>query len=241
MQRYFAEIVDNKVVLSKEDEHHISHVMRNKVGDEIEVVFDSSLYLCKIVSFDPKPNVEVVEKIPTNGKETKNITLFFALAKGDKNDLVIQKATEIGVKNIVLVETKRCVAKFSDGDKQAHKFDRYTKIMKEASEQSRRLDIPNIYGVYKLNKIPEELLPENRFVAYEKEAGNTDSFYASLAALDASTSIGIVIGPEGGFDKEEIEYLNSIGFKNASLGTTILRTETAAIYAMSVISFILGR
>ena len=182
-----------------------------------------------------------MEEIFTKGKETKNITLFFALAKGDKNDLVIQKATEIGVKNIVLIETKRCVAKMNDDSKQAHKFDRYMKIMKEASEQSHRLDIPNIYGVYKINKIPGNLLPVNKFVAYEKEQGNTDSFYKDLMQIDLDSSIGIMVGPEGGFEKEEVEYLNSIGFKNASLGNRILRTETAAIYAMSVISFLLER
>lgn len=238
MQRYFADINASKIILSKDDEHHVTHVMRNKVGDKIEVVSNGTLYLGEIKSFSPL-NIEVIEKIESKSN-SKNMTLFFALAKGEKIDLVIQKATELGVKNIVLIETKRCVVKYEKGDFE-RKLVRYNKIAKEACEQSRRLDLPNIYGVYKINEIPKELLTGNLYVAYEKEAGKTGSFYDELINLTCDSSVAVAIGPEGGFELDEVAALNSLGFKNVSLGNRILRTETAAIYALSVVGFILER
>lgn len=238
MQRYFADIKDNLVILSKDDEHHVLHVMRNKLNDEIEVIFNSSLYLAKFTCFTPL-RIEVIKKIEEKNNNS-NITLYFALAKGDKNELVIQKATELGVKNIVLVDLKRCVSKLDQAD-YLKKEIRYKKIIKEASEQSHRLEMPNIYGVYKINEIPKELLCKNLYVAYEKELGNTSNFYKELNDLDSSAEVGIIIGPEGGFEEKEIKELNDLGFKNVSLGNRILRTETAAIYAISVIGFMLER
>lgn len=238
MQRYFATIKQNKVYLSEDDVNHVIHVMRNKVGDNIEVVFDNQLYLCLISKIKPL-EIDVVESLTSNDN-TRDITLFYALAKGEKISFVIQKATELGAKNIVLFASKRCVVKL-DNDDFNKKLPRYVKIAKEASEQSLRLDIPNILGVYNLNNLPKELLKGNLFVAYEKEAGATSSFYNELLSLNKNTPIGIAIGPEGGFETSEVEYLNSLGFKNASLGSRILRTETAAVYALSVIGFMLER
>lgn len=238
MQRYFANVIDNKVILSKDDEHHVINVMRSRVGDEIEVVSDSNLYLCVINSVKP---LEILVKSRLDSNKTNtNITLFFALAKGEKIDFVIQKATELGAKNIVLVSTKRCVVKL-DNDDFNKKLVRYTKIAKESAEQSHRLEIPNILGVYSIDKIPSELLKGNLYVAYEKEKGDTSSFYEELNKMPKDNDVGIIIGPEGGFDPEEIVKLNSKGFKNVSLGNRILRTETAAVYALSVIGFSLER
>ena len=101
--------------------------------------------------------------------------------------------------------------------------------------------MPNIFGVYNIKEIPKELVMKNSYIAYEKSAGKTGSFYDELAGLPADAEVGIAIGPEGGFDPEEVDALNSLGFKNVSLGNRILRTETAAIYAMSVLGFMLER
>ena len=238
MQRYFAQVSQNKVLLTEDDVNHVIHVMRNKVGDKIEVVSNNKLFLCEIIKIKPL-EIQVIDEL-TVQDNTKDITLFYALAKGEKISFVIQKATELGAKNIVLFASKRCVVKL-DNDDFNKKLPRYIKIAKEASEQSMRLDIPNILGVYPINKFPKDLLKGNLYVAYEKEAGSTSSFYDDLLTADKNAPIGIAIGPEGGFESSEIEALNALGFKNCSLGSRILRTETAAVYALSVIGFMLER
>ena len=238
MQRYFAQVNQNKVLLIEDDVNHVIHVMRNKVGDKIEVVSNNKLFLCEIIKIKPL-EIQVIEELAFQDN-TKDITLFYALAKGEKISFVIQKATELGAKNIVLFASKRCVVKL-DNDDFNKKLPRYIKIAKEASEQSMRLDIPNILGIYPLNKLPKDLLKGNLYVAYEKEAGSTSSFYDDLLTADKNAPIGIAIGPEGGFEPSEIEALNALGFKNCSLGSRILRTETAAVYALSVIGFMLER
>ncbi len=234
MQRYFVSRVNNKIVFDDGDVHHLLHVMRSKVGDEIEIVVDSKLYSALISSLNPF-EVELNYEIPQDSEINEHVTLFFALAKGDKIDLVIQKATELGVKRVVLVNTERCVVRF-DG-KVDNKIERFRKIAKEASEQCHRLIIPEIVGVYDLKNIPSNLLEDVNLVAYEKEAGNTSSLKNKIVK---GKNISIFIGPEGGFSNFEIDYLKEqYGFMPVPLGKRILRTETAAIYALSVIGCIL--
>ena len=190
--------------------------------------------MCQIISLKPL-SIKIIKKLDEDSELKNHVTLYYCLSKGDKNDLVIQKATELGVKRIVLVSSKRCVVKY-DNKNVDKKLERFKKIAKEASEQSHRLLIPDIEGPLDLKKLDKVIQEKNLLVAYE---GNKDdkAFYINKD-ID---SIGILIGPEGGLDLEEIKYLNNIGFINISLGKRILRTETAAIYALSVISNILER
>lgn len=231
MQRYFAKIINNSVVLSKEDEHHITHVMRMRVGDQFEVVDSSKLYICEISSFSPL-NIIVKEERHEDVEIKEEVTLFFALAKGDKIDLVIQKATELGASRIILFKSKRCVVNFEDKDI-AKKLSRYQKIAKEASEQCHRLKVPEIIIELNFNNLKFHLSEVN-YLAYEKEAGNTSNSFNLPKGIKG---VSVMIGSEGGFDQSEVDYLNQIGFINVSLGKRILRCETAAIYALSVLSY----
>ena len=121
----------------------------------------------------------------------------------------------------------------------SHKLERFEKIAKEASEQSHRLRIPEIVGVVDLKNIPNELLSDINLVAYEKEAGNTDFLFSNV---NKGKSVSIMIGPEGGFSEEEVNLLTSkYNFRRVSLGKRILRTETAAVYALSVIGALLEK
>ena len=235
MQRYFGLIKDNKAFLNEEDAHHLN-VLRTKIGEHIEVVDTSKLFECCVDGLSPL-DITVITEISVDNELKKEVTLFFSLSKGDKNEFVIQKATELGATRIVLIDSSRTVMKIKKEDVQ-RKLERYQKIAKEASEQSHRLVVPSIEGVYQLNKIEKSLLPELCFVAYEKEAGKTTN---SFVGLEKAKSIGVFIGPEGGYDEKEIAYLNSLGVESISLGKRILRTETAAVYALSVISFMLER
>ena len=237
MQRYFATRNKNQIILGDGDVHHLLHVMRARINDEIEAVIEGKLYSGIIKSLNPL-NIEINYEIPLDSELPYPVTLFFALAKGDKIEFVIQKATELGVSRIVLVKTERCVTKFSDEDFR-RKLERFNKISKEASEQSHRLVIPEIVGVIDINNIPSDLLADHSLLAYEKEAGQTSSF---LEQVNDKTSYAIMIGPEGGFSNEEVNILTSkYHFELVSLGKRILRTETAAVYALSVLGCLLEK
>ena len=237
MQRYFATLLDDEhIKLSEEDVHHVLHVMRMRKDDEIEVVANNKLYLCRLANTNPL-DVFIVHEIKSDVEINEEITLLFALTKGDKIDLVLQKATELGVKKIVLVQTERSVVRFDQADFEKKKV-RYQKIVKEASEQSHRLMIPELLGVFDLKKLPKEAFSDLNYVAYEKDAGDTSEAFSDLKK---NCSVSILVGPEGGFSEEEINLLVNQGFKRTSLGKRILRAETAAIYALSVIGYLLEK
>ena len=237
MQRYFARLIDSEhIKLEPEDEHHLLHVMRMRQGDEIEVVANGILYLCKIDNTNPL-TIYIVHKIDSDVELNTDVTLLFALTKGDRTDLVVQKATELGVKRIALIQSERTVVRYEEKDI-AKKCARYQKIMKEASEQSHRLIVPEMLGVFNLKKLPKEVFSDLNYVGYEKDASDVNGMFANF---DKNKSITILIGPEGGFSEEEIDNLVKQGFIRTSLGKRILRAETAAIYALSVIGYLLER
>ena len=237
MQRYFASLLNQeRIKLSADDEHHLLHVMRMKKDDEIEVVAQDKLYLCRIEKTNPL-DIYIVHEIKSDVELPQNITLLFALTKGDRIDLVMQKATELGVKNIALIQSERTVVKYEDKDIEK-KCQRFQKIMKEASEQSHRLVVPTLLGVFPLRKLPSFLFSDLNYVAYEKDAQDTSGAFADF---NKNKSITILVGPEGGFSEDEINFLTTQGFKRTSLGKRILRAETAAIYALSVLGYLLER
>ena len=237
MQRYFANIDKNfNVCFSNEDEHHILHVMRMKAADEIEVVDNSKVYLCRIDQTNPL-KVSVIHEIASDVEIKEDITLLFALTKGDKTDLVLQKATELGVKKVALITSERTVVSYDNKDIDK-KIARFSKIMKEASEQSHRVVVPELLGIFNLKNLPKEVFSDINYVAYEKDASKTDEMFEGLAK---GKSISILVGPEGGFSEQEIDNLTKQGFIRTSLGKRILRAETAAIYALSVLGYLLER
>ena len=222
MQRYFASLLDAEhIQLTKDDEHHLLHVMRMKKDDEIEAVTNDKLYLCKIKSVNPL-DIYIVHELKSDVELPVDITLLFALTKGDKIDLVVQKATELGVKNIALIQSERTVVKYDNKDIDK-KIQRFQKIMKEANN---------------LKQLPKEAFSDLNYIAYEKEAGDTKEAFADVTK---NKSISILVGPEGGFSEEEVNNLVKQGFIRTSLGKRILRAETAAIYALSVLGYLLEK
>ena len=238
MQRYFS-ISDKEIILDSGDIHHITHVMRSKIGDFFEVIFNKKIYEMRITSLSPFSYE--VNDISSLDNELKNdVTLFYCLSKGEKNEFVMQKACELGVKRIVLLSSLRSVVKLNNDDFNRKKS-RFEKILKEASEQSHRNIIPELVGIIPIKKIPHELLSNHNFVAYEEDAGSTDKTFELINNIKENESVSILIGSEGGIDNSELEILHQQGFKDISLGKRILRTETAAVYALSVIGFLLER
>lgn len=231
MQRFFADLNSETMKLNDETVHHLLNVSRTKINEEFELCFNNEIYLCKVTKLKPF-EFGIIKKLDFNSELPTDITLFFGLAKGDKIDFVIQKATELGASEIVLVNTKNAVNKM-DNTLFKKKYDRYNKIALNASEQSHRNKIPTIKGIVELKDI-KNYLKEINFVAYEKK--NNEAII-DLANLKNYHSASIFIGPEGGFNQDEIDYLIELGIKPISLGKRILRCETAAIYALSVLGY----
>ena len=237
MQRYFVTGNIENITFDESDIFHIERVMRFRVGDQIELVLNNHVYLATLEGFHPL-KVIVNNEIIENRELSSKITLLYCLPKGDKLDLVIQKATEIGVSKIVGVESSRTVVHIEKKDKEK-KLQRYNKIIKEASEQSKRSVLPIFEDIIDYKDI-KKYLSEHNFIAYEKEALTSNKLMDKLKDINGNEDITILVGAEGGFSESEVEYANSVGFINVSLGKLILRSETAAIYFMSVLSFMLN-
>lgn len=238
MQRYFGRIVGKQVLLEDTDVFHLTKVMRAKVGEQIHVVYDGKVFLCQVNHIKPL-EIDIVRRLNENNELSNRVILIASLIKGDKTDLVLQKATELGVDEIVLVETSRTVVKIKNEEKAA-KLERFNKILKEAAEQSRRCKIPTLDHIIKYDGI-KEIEADVKMIAYEGEEGSSSSFRKQVEAIKPKQSVAILIGPEGGFDQKEVNYALDLGYNKISLGRRILRAETAAFYALSVIGNYLER
>ena len=226
--------LNDKYVITGMDFNHIKNVLRMNVGDTFLVSDNGVSNLCKIEVLE---NESVIAKIiEENYNDTSlpiSIYLFQGLPKGDKMELIIQKTVELGVVGIIPVEMNRCVVKLDDKKKKS-KVSRWQGISEGAAKQSKCNRIPEISDVltYKqaLAKAKDlDLL----LVPYESKNGMEDTKEA-LSQIKSGMSVGILIGPEGGFDEKEIEQAFEIGGKVISLGKRILRTETAAITSVGM-------
>lgn len=235
MQRYFL-LPENNFCLSKEDIFHIKNVMRMKVGDEFEIVNNEGVFLCKIkdlVDFQYISSKKLVENNELKG----HIRLLYCIPKGDKIELVIQKATELGVKEIVLINSSRSIGKIDSNNKEK-KLLRFNKIIKEASEQSKRDSLLILKDVISFKDIIN-YKAEYSFIAYEKDSINEKIEILSYINDLKDKTINILIGPEGGFSEEEVEYAIKNNYISTSLGHRILRSETACLSILSLLSYYL--
>ena len=220
---------DNKYYITGNDYNHIVNVLRMQVGDKFLVSCNSSSDLCEIESTDDNTVCAVI--IEKNYQETElpiKIYLFQGLPKSDKMELIIQKVTELGVTDIIPVEMSRCVVKIEDKKKQS-KQARWQAIAESAAKQSKRNCIPVVHNItpYKIAlQTAQEL--DVIIVPYENKDGMLATKDA-LSSIKPGATVGIFIGPEGGFDETEITTAINAGGKIISLGKRILRTETAAI------------
>jgi len=238
MQRYFinhSQIHNKNVEISNGDFHHIKNVMRKSIGDEVIVnTYEGQVFLCKIVNFE-KSNVLL--KIISDLESENNyihLDLGLSLTKKDNFELALKKATELGVSGIIPIETERSIVKIKDFQK---KKERFMLICKESSEQSERTTLPQIYDLQTLETLDLDKY-DHLFVAYaRKDNKELKSFMNDVSKDDLNL---VLIGPEGGFTDKEIKNLVNKGFKTISLGKTILRAETAAIYITSIFRYMLG-
>ena len=234
MQEYFAKKkLNNEFILSEQDNFHIEKVLRMKQGNHIVVVFDNEKYDC-VVSFCKGIKINIDKKLNIDNELLCRVTLIYGIPKKDKFELVIQKSCELGVFSIIPFLAKRSIPIIDDKNI-GKKLDRWNLIAKEACEQAKRNTLVEVSKPIKLKDILD-YKSELNLVAYEDLSCEGSRHFYELLQSNYK-SITIVVGPEGGFDKTEIDFLRQNDFISISLGKRILRSETAPLYMLSVIGF----
>ncbi|MEG0026206.1 MAG: RsmE family RNA methyltransferase [Bacilli bacterium] len=230
MQRYFAVKKNGDYFcLSDDDFYHIKIVMRMKDIDLIEVVFDKQLYICKFVD---NFNVLPISLVTNDTYIKRDVTIIVPLLKDTKMALILQKCTELGVKKIIVVMLSRCVVKV-DGPAIERKLLRWKRIVKEASEQAKRNEIPSIDYAWEINDL--KVLDGKKLVC--STIDKTISFKKTLKNIHIYDKINILMGPEGGLTLTEEQTLVTMGFIPVSLGNLIMRVETVPIFLLSVLNY----
>lgn len=228
-------INDHTITLEGENAKHIGSVLRAKTGDIITVGDgDGRDYECEITEITKKEVIAKITDIFTNDNEPDiKLTLYQALPKADKMELVIQKCIEIGVDRIVPVKTEYAVVKLEG--KEEKKLQRWNKIAEAAAKQCGRGKIPIVDRVMTFKEaINEAISLDSAIIPYEKEKENS---LKTFAKGFKGKSIGIFIGPEGGFSNDEVDFAISNGVKSVTLGKRILRTETAGLVTSVILLY----
>ena len=220
------------------DVNHMKNVLRMKPGEQVLISDGTGKdYTCSIISIDSEAVEAGIRSVSNEGRELPSrIWLFQGLPKSDKMELIIQKAVELGACQVIPVETKRCVVRLN-GKKAAKKVERWQQIAESAAKQSKRMLIPSVHPVMTFKDAlawAKEL--DIRLIPYELAQGMAET-KALLSEIRPGQSIGIFIGPEGGFEEKEIEAAIDAGVSPITLGKRILRTETAGLAILSVLMF----
>ena len=242
MHRFFIEEVINKedtevIIHKSEDVNHIAKALRVRVGEALEICDgDSKEYTVVVKSISEVVVCHNIKANDVNRESPLSIDLYQGLAKGSKMDTIIQKAVELGVHSIVPTLMHRSIVKI-DAQGEKKKTERWQKIADEAAKQSKRSHIPMIEPVVNLSKLKDLSDYDLILVAYEKE--NTLKVKEAIKDIGGQ-KVAIFIGPEGGFEESEIELLEKLGAKSISLGSRILRTETAGVMLLSILQYALG-
>lgn len=220
--------------ISGKDHNHICNVLRMQVGDTFLVSCEGSSCLCRLEYIEN--DAVVAEIVEENFQDTElpvRFYLFQGLPKGDKLELIIQKAVELGVAGIIPVEMSRCVMKLDEKKKKTRR-ERWQSIAESAAKQSKRNVIPEVFDVMTYKQAMEKVAEMDLFlVPYENERGMAATREA-LGRIRPGMSVGILVGPEGGFDDKEIDLARHSGAAVISLGKRILRAETAAVTAVGL-------
>lgn len=243
MYKFFVaqdQISDENIKIIGEDVNHIVNVLRLKIEDQIIICNkeNQEKFITKIIS-ENKECVccKILEKDLISTESFVSVDLYQGLPKSDKMEFIIQKATELGVKNIFPVAMERCIVKLDNKIKN-NKLERWNKIAEVAAKQSKRDVIPQVGDIVNIENICQKV-PKYDIIllAYENEKSNT--IKNELQKLDKTKNlkIGIVIGPEGGLSEEEVKNLMYSGAKCITLGKRILRTETASLVILSDITY----
>lgn len=243
MQRYFidrSQMADGCVYITGDDVKHIRSVLRMRPGDVLFVSCgDEWEYTCEITAIAADMVTARITDAQKPAKElASHIALFQCLPKGDKMELIIQKAVELGAYEIVPVSSRRCVVKL-DARRSVSKTVRWNSISESAARQSRRLIVPEVHGTVSFSEALQLAAGYDVcLIPYENEQG-IDRTREILSSVRSGQSVAVLIGPEGGFETEEVQQAAEAGFVPVTLGHRILRTETAGMAALSILMYLL--
>jgi len=208
--------------------------MRMSIEDKIEIVCNKKLYIGEIIQINPIVKAKVIEEVENDNELSTQVTIAQSLVKEQKMDYILQKTTELGVSEIIPYMATRSIVKLDK--KEDKKIERWQKIVKEAAEQSKRVVIPKISNLVALSNLVNLSDYDMKFLCTVNESSK--NIKKVLSNLDRNVRMLFVIGPEGGFTKEEETKFIENGFISLSLGSSILRTETASTFIMSVIRYL---
>ena len=247
MQRFFVEPYqiqeeEHRIILTGSDVNHMKNVLRMRIGEDVWISDGKEKeYHCTIESFEEENAVlHILYAQEPQYELPSRIYLFQGLPKGDKMELIIQKAVELGAYAIVPVETRRCIVKL-DEKKALKKTARWQQIAESAAKQSKRILIPQVKQVMGWRDalaLAKEL--DVLLIPYELAKGIKET-REILSNIKPGQSVGIFIGPEGGFEDEEVQAAMEAGAKPVTLGKRILRTETAGMTMLSILMFTLEK
>lgn len=237
MSRFFiSPFTGDTALLTGQEAHHIARVLRMRVGEDITLCDGAGTdYVCRIAEIgDSEVTVQVLYRRPTASEPTTAVTLYQGLPKSEKMDLIVQKCVEIGIARVVPVAMSRSIVKLNAAEG-AKKQARWQKIAASAAEQSGRGIIPEVTLPISFKQLLAEVQEQPTVTFYEGGG-------APLSELvnGETRALALVIGPEGGFEAEEIEKLRAAGAHIATLGPRILRCETAPLVALSVVMQLTG-
>ena len=233
MQRYFCNDCNNNIyTLNSDDSYHIKKVMRMNVGDLIEIVDNKRLFICEIIDEVGLVNALVVSQKDDYNEMDVKVIIAQSLVNEQKMDQILQKGTELGAYAFYPYKARNSVVK--DNGKGDKKNVRWQKIVKEASEQSKRNIIPKVYGMVDINELIK-IESSLKLICTVNEV--TKNIKNVLQEYKKCDTIIIVVGPEGGFTEQEEEIFINNGFIPVSLGKRVLRTETASLVALSMINY----
>lgn len=241
MQRYFIspEQVDGeRFAIRGDDVHHIRRVMRFRPGDRlIACDGEGTDYIGEVMDGTGDEVIcRILRRSPSAGEPVLHVTLAQSLPKGDKWEWVLQKGTELGASAFLPFTSRRTVVKW-DQAKAEKRRDRWKRILKEAAEQSHRGRIPTVFPVSDWNGLLEVVRrAEFAFIAYE---GGGEPLSVALSRRTGSHLL-LIVGPEGGWEEEEVRQAREAGAIPVSLGTRILRTETAAVAMLACVMYANG-
>ncbi len=241
MQQFFADpswCRDGKIILEGSDVNHIKNVLRMKPGEDVRISDGTGrIYLCSIDAYEEgKAVLDILKEQDSDTELPSEIILFQGLPKGDKMDWIVQKAVELGVHAVVPFSAKRSIVKL-DEKKAKKKQERWQAIAKGAAEQSGRSLIPEVRPVTTFTGALDTASDMDIvLIPYELEEG-MDKTARIIENIAPGQSVGIFIGPEGGFETEEVVLAKKYGAEPVTLGKRILRTETAGLTVLSILMY----
>ena len=232
------QISGDKIRIEGGDVNHMKNVLRMKLHEKAEISDgESRIYLCEVEAYEEDVAVlHILEEMEADTEPASKLYLFQGLPKSDKMELIVQKAVELGVYQVIPVAMKRSVVRLDD-KKAAKKVERWGEIARSAAKQSGRGIVPKVGGLLKYDEalmLSKEL--DVVMIPYELAEG-MEQTKQIMESVKPGQSVGIFIGPEGGFEKEEVEQAKEAGASEITLGKRILRTETAGLTALSILMY----